>query len=259
VPAPAAEPKKAPAVAEVAKQSGEATVPVETGQTKLEPSPLARPPAGLEADSPGETKLGQPALGAPPRLGLEAEGGTSPSTQLEREAVRVPPALRGPQDRTDLPPATVLGFRDVGPTPRGVAGGPGSSAFRGTRTGDETVLPAPPADTPPSPDISDPEPSMIESVRLSGDLGVFVLPLGTSTVGRSSEATIRIDSREMSRIHAVLTVTEQDVAVEDRGSVNGTSVNGTAISGRRSLVHGDRVSFADFEFRIEFQRAEGHS
>ena len=100
---------------------------------------------------------------------------------------------------------------------------------------------------------------MIESVRLSGDLGVFVLPLGTSTVGRSSEATIRIDSREMSRIHAVLTVTEQDVAVEDRGSVNGTSVNGTAISGRRSLVHGDRVSFADFEFRIEFQRAEGHS
>ena len=62
----------------------------------------------------------------------------------------------------------------------------------------------------------------------------------------------------MSRIHAILTVTDQEVIVEDRGSINGTSVNGTAISGRRSLVHGDRVCFADFEFRLEVKRAEGH-
>ena len=100
---------------------------------------------------------------------------------------------------------------------------------------------------------------MIESVKMSGDHGIYVIPRGTATIGRSSEATIRIDSREMSRIHAVLTVTDSDVIVEDRGSINGTSVNGTTITGRRSLVHGDRVCFADFEFRLEVKRTEGHS
>ena len=100
--------------------------------------------------------------------------------------------------------------------------------------------------------------STIESIKLTGDLGTYVIRRGTATVGRSGDATIRIDSREMSRIHAILSVTDHEVIVEDRGSINGTSVNGTAISGRRTLVHGDRVCFADFEFRLEVKRTEGH-
>ena len=63
----------------------------------------------------------------------------------------------------------------------------------------------------------------------------------------------------MSRIHAVLHVNEKDVIVEDRGSVNGSSINGTQFTGNRPIEDGDRVSFADFEFRVAFKRTEGHS
>jgi pSer/pThr/pTyr-binding forkhead associated (FHA) protein len=97
-------------------------------------------------------------------------------------------------------------------------------------------------------------PAAISAVRLSGDLGVFTISLGSSTVGRSPDATVRIDSREVSRIHAIFMVTEADVVVEDRGSVNGTSINGTPITGRRPLVEGDRVSFAHFAFQVELIR-----
>ena len=101
--------------------------------------------------------------------------------------------------------------------------------------------------------------SPIASVTLSGDQGTFTITRGSSTVGRAPEATIRIDSREVSRIHAVLHVSEKDVVVEDRGSVNGSSINGTAFTGNRPLEDGDRVSFADFEFRIAITRTEGNS
>ena len=155
-------------------------------------------------------------------------------------------------DRTNLPPDTVLGFRDVGPSARG----PGSSgatlslsarARRKCRRRFSRRLPFPRRIR-----------ATIESIKLTGDLGAYVIQRGTATVGRSGDATIRIDSREMSRIHAILSVTDHEVIVEDRGSINGTSVNGTAISGRRTLVHGDRVCFADFEFRLEVKRTEGH-
>ena len=143
-----------------------------------------------------------------------------------------------------LPGATVLGFREVGPPPRAVgAGGPSSSVG---------VEPAPGR-------RSDAGQSPIESVTLSGDQGTFTIARGSSTVGRAPEANIRIDSREVSRIHAVLHVNEKDVIVEDRGSVNGSSINGTQFTGNRPIEDGDRVSFADFEFRVAFKRTEGHS
>ena len=99
----------------------------------------------------------------------------------------------------------------------------------------------------------------IESVTLSGDQGVFTLTRGSSTVGRAPEATMRIDSREVSRVHAVVHVSEKDVVVEDRGSVNGSSINGTQFTGNRAIEDGDRVSFADFEFRVAIKRTEGNS
>jgi pSer/pThr/pTyr-binding forkhead associated (FHA) protein len=146
---------------------------------------------------------------------------------------------------TVLPGATVLGFREVGPPPRAVgAGGPSSSVGPGSDPG---RLRAEAGHAP------------IESVTLSGDQGVFTITRGAASVGRAPEATIRIDSREVSRIHAVVHVNEKDVVVEDRGSVNGSSINGTQFTGNRALEDGDRVSFADFEFRVAFKRTEGNS
>jgi pSer/pThr/pTyr-binding forkhead associated (FHA) protein len=168
-------------------------------------------------------------------------------------ATYMPANAFNPRDRTNLPPDTVLGFRDVGPSQRG----PGSSGatYLAPPREPENI---PSAIQPAVPTAGQESLSTIESIKLTGDSGVYEVKRGTATVGRSSDATIRIDSREMSRIHAILSITEHEVIVEDRGSINGTSVNGTAITGRRTLVHGDRVCFADFEFRLEVKRTEGH-
>jgi pSer/pThr/pTyr-binding forkhead associated (FHA) protein len=97
----------------------------------------------------------------------------------------------------------------------------------------------------------------IRGVRLSGTVGTFELPLGTvATIGRSEQATVRIDSRDVSRVHAVLTVGEQGVALEDKGSVNGTLLNGAPLLGTRPLGDGDHIAIADFEFHVEFLRTD---
>lgn len=226
------------------------------------PVPAAKggPPAQTE---PGAFESGQPPpvegprvdrtqIGAPPSLGtgLEpAQAGAQPGGTAGPAARRDPERSQATVGRSDPAPPTVLGHRDVAPMTR-VPTFADQNAER-TRAPADSGLPLdPPTDETTAP---------IESVRLSGDVGVFVLSRGTATVGRSEKATVRIDSRDVSRIHAILTISDRDVVVEDRGSVNGTTVNGVAVNGRAPLVDGDRVSFADFEFRIEVHRTEATS
>ncbi len=54
---------------------------------------------------------------------------------------------------------------------------------------------------------------------------------GTTTIGRSREADIRIDHTSVSRLHLVLHLGDR-VAVEDLGSANGTWLNGTRLEPR---------------------------
>lgn len=98
----------------------------------------------------------------------------------------------------------------------------------------------------------------VMAVQLAGEAGAFTLAPGTATVGRSPETTVRIDNKQLSRVHAAITVTEHEVTVEDRGSVNGTSVNGTAVTSPTRLTSGDRLSFAGLEFVVTVIWTEGH-
>jgi pSer/pThr/pTyr-binding forkhead associated (FHA) protein len=244
---------------------GDFRVPAQIPGDRPAASASARqgPPAGAGAPAPkpssaaGEgapaTQYGGPGVGPPPAFSSGAtEPAGAPRTQIGAPAFKPPKSFEpeSAPEGTPRPGPTVLGFREVGPPPR-MAGGTGSGI-------------GPPGPPPvfeatkgvPSPSRRPDGP--IEALQLSGDLGVYTLPRGVSTVGRSPEATIRIDSREVSRIHAIITVTEQDVIVEDRGSVNGTSINGAAVEGRKALSHGDRVSFADFEFQVDLKRTEGN-
>jgi pSer/pThr/pTyr-binding forkhead associated (FHA) protein len=97
----------------------------------------------------------------------------------------------------------------------------------------------------------------VRGMRLRGKRGVFTLPLGRSTVGRAPDVTVRIDSREISRVHAVILVEPLGASVEDQGSANGTTVNGKAARGVQPLADGDRVAFGGFEFAIELLRTGG--
>jgi pSer/pThr/pTyr-binding forkhead associated (FHA) protein len=96
----------------------------------------------------------------------------------------------------------------------------------------------------------------ITGVRFRGIDSVLNAQLGRSVIGRSATATLRINSDEVSKVHAVLDVTSTEVTLTDQKSVNGTAVNGRPTPGPRRLIEGDRVAFATFEFRVEFVRKD---
>lgn len=90
----------------------------------------------------------------------------------------------------------------------------------------------------------------VAGVRLSGSAGVFTARLGRTVVGRSHDAGIRIDVRQLSRAHAALSVSATGAAVDDLGSANGTMVNGRTITGSCPLTDGDRLTFGELEFTV---------
>jgi len=97
----------------------------------------------------------------------------------------------------------------------------------------------------------------INSVRFSGVAGVFEAPLGTSLVGRGSKATLRIDSSQVSRVHAMVIASPDRVTIEDQNTVNGTAVNGVPTKGPHVLAEGDLVSFGTIDLRVDFVRLGG--
>ena len=57
-------------------------------------------------------------------------------------------------------------------------------------------------------------------------------------------------SAHVSRQHARLVVSEDQLFVEDLGSSNGTVVNGRVIDGRQALRNEDELRFHDIIFRV---------
>lgn len=76
-------------------------------------------------------------------------------------------------------------------------------------------------------------------------------------LGRGPSADVRLPSRAVSELHAVLKVEIGEVSVIDEGSTNGTRVNGTAIPrGRKKpLRTGDVVQIGGYEVRVEIAPA----
>ena len=65
---------------------------------------------------------------------------------------------------------------------------------------------------------------------VSGSLFGKVFPItGPTTIGRTSECDIRVESEEVSRRHCSLKPTAQGLSVEDLGSSNGTFINNKRI------------------------------
>jgi predicted component of type VI protein secretion system len=64
---------------------------------------------------------------------------------------------------------------------------------------------------------------------------------GQFAVGRNATCQLSLDDPLVSRRHALLTVTNDGVTIEDLQSRNGVLVNGKRIDGRVDLVVGDRI------------------
>jgi len=91
---------------------------------------------------------------------------------------------------------------------------------------------------------------------LSGanEKGVIDLEIGTYTIGRDEDAEIKIDSRQVSRKHAQIIVSEHHVRLVDCGSANGTLVNGKPFQSG-PLYEGDQIQVGDVTFEYEPKRA----
>lgn len=69
-----------------------------------------------------------------------------------------------------------------------------------------------------------------------GKVRTLELPQGEHLVGRSADASVRIEAPNVSRRHALLHVDDEGVSVEDLGSVWGTFVNGEKLEQARQRL-----------------------
>lgn len=67
-----------------------------------------------------------------------------------------------------------------------------------------------------------------------------------ATIGRDPDCTIALDSRMVSKAHALVEFRDGDYTIQDLESANGTRVNGEATS-VRMLEPGDRIEIGDVE------------
>jgi pSer/pThr/pTyr-binding forkhead associated (FHA) protein len=76
-----------------------------------------------------------------------------------------------------------------------------------------------------------------------------------TTIGRGSTNDVVLDSMQVSRRHAVITINGPFVTITDLGSRNGLFVNGARASSQ-VLVGGDEISIGSF--RLRFLASEHH-
>jgi DNA-binding winged helix-turn-helix (wHTH) protein len=72
------------------------------------------------------------------------------------------------------------------------------------------------------------------------------LPTGVTILGRSGPGVITLDSSTVSREHARLTVTSEQLVIDDLGSKNGTWVGQVPVSGPTPLKDGDEIRLGSF-------------
>ena len=78
--------------------------------------------------------------------------------------------------------------------------------------------------------------------RLRWDTGRATLFEGEHLIGRDPAADVALDSTAVSRVHARIRVTTDQVTLEDLGSKNGSLVGSRRVEGLVALADGDQIS-----------------
>lgn len=76
------------------------------------------------------------------------------------------------------------------------------------------------------------------------------VPVSRFLIGRSDECHLRPKSDAISRNHCTILVSDEDVAIRDLNSRNGTYVNGERITQDHALVGGERLQIGKLEFEV---------
>lgn len=96
----------------------------------------------------------------------------------------------------------------------------------------------------------------IIQLRITGPDGtteLFVVPQGTSTIGRQEGNAVRLDNALISRQHARLECTAQGCQITDLGSANGTYLNGDRLAPNAPtpLLHGAVLEIGPYRLAYE--------
>lgn len=99
------------------------------------------------------------------------------------------------------------------------------------------------------------------SASLRGIAGTFqgrtyIVTPGNTSIGRSADNDIVLDSQDISRRHARIESVRGGFRIHDLNSTNGTFINGTAVR-ISDLESRDEVAFGAQRFRIEFHADSG--
>jgi pSer/pThr/pTyr-binding forkhead associated (FHA) protein len=87
-------------------------------------------------------------------------------------------------------------------------------------------------------------------VEADGRSRLVRLRLGVATVGRSTNSTIHIQDRNISRRHLRLIRKKKRVYAEDMQSANGTLVNGEPLVGRQRIFRDDVIRVGDVQLEL---------
>ena len=79
------------------------------------------------------------------------------------------------------------------------------------------------------------------------------LSIGSWRIGRDPDCEIRVNDESVSRRHAILRVTADQVELTDLGSRNGVLVNGSRLIGSVVLASNDRVEVGTAELTLKEQ------
>src|SRR5690349_19635418 len=78
------------------------------------------------------------------------------------------------------------------------------------------------------------------------------LPRGETVVGREVTCSLRFNDNAISRRHMRITRLDDDVYVEDLGSMNGTELNGALIEGKSKLSDRDTIRVGEHYLQVRF-------
>lgn len=92
---------------------------------------------------------------------------------------------------------------------------------------------------------------MVFHLRNIGNSEITLVPSGSFSVGREDDNFLCINDGSVSRYHATIFNSGQDIFLEDNGSSNGTALRGQLVSDRLQVTPGDVIYFGSVPFRLE--------
>ena len=104
---------------------------------------------------------------------------------------------------------------------------------------------------------ADPPPQLTLLVYSRAGVQAFALGEGRWTIGRSRPAEIRVKDPSLSRQHALLEVSVDEVKLADLGSTNGTRVNGRKLRKARALSFGDQLKLGSVHATLHGAATQG--